>query len=85
MGGRRDWGIRNCKRNSILFRTGDEQKVTKNTSKINRTTCEKNVKINIPGFFTQTSVSKTYQKNDMLPLLIREPLSFPCLKMHQKF
>ena len=35
---------------------------------------QKDVKINIPGFSTQNSKAKTYQKNDLLPPLLRDPL-----------
>ena len=35
---------------------------------------QKAVKINIPGFSTQNSKAKTYQKNDLLPPLLRDPL-----------
>ena len=35
---------------------------------------QKDVKINIPGFSTQNSKAKTYQKNDLLPPLLRHPL-----------
>ena len=34
----------------------------------------KNAKITIPGFLTQTSALKTYHKNDLVPVLIRDPL-----------
>ena len=35
---------------------------------------QKNAKITIPGFLTQTSASKTYEKSDLLPFLLRDPL-----------
>ena len=56
------------------FSNGNLATKMKKYVKIQGHNMQKAVKINIPGFSTQNSKAKTYQKNDLLPPLLRDPL-----------
>ena len=56
------------------FSNGNLATKMKKYVKIQGHNMQKDVKINIPGFSTQNSKAKTYQKNDLLPPLLRDPL-----------